>query len=263
MEAYDIVKNSRNADRWCASDYIKLLITDFLELHGDRKYGDDKAVIAGIGKLLDRPITVIGIEKGNDIVSRLEHNFGSAHPEGYRKAMRLMKEAEKFGRPVLCLIDTAGAYAGVDAEERGQGQAIAESLMLMSSLRTPVISIIIGEGGSGGALALAVSDRLYMLDDAYFSVVSPENCATILWKSNKYADKATDALKLTAVDLKEREIIDDVFKTASSAWDEKTINIYKEKLLTKLDKEYESLAKMPALDLVDMRYKKYRRIGRV
>ena len=182
MEDYDIVCGARSDGRLTACDYITRMIPDFFELHGDRLYGDDRAVVAGVGTLKGMPVTVIGIEKGKTTEERIVHNFGSAHPEGYRKALRLMKQAEKFRRPVLCLVDTAGAFCGIDAEEHGQGRAIADSLAEMSALKTPVVSVILGEGGSGGALALSHADRIFMIEDAYFSVVSPESCANILWK---------------------------------------------------------------------------------
>ena len=174
MEDYDVVLNARGEGRLTASDYITRLMPDFMEFHGDRLYGDDSAVVAGIGSLQNMPVTVIGIEKGKTTEERIRHNFGSAHPEGYRKALRLMKQAEKFHRPVLCLVDTAGAFCGIDAEEHGQGRAIAENLLEMADLKTPVLSVVLGEGGSGGALALSHSDRIWMMEDAYFSVVSPE-----------------------------------------------------------------------------------------
>lgn len=235
---------------------------DFIEFHGDRRFGDDKAVIGGLGTIGRMPVTVIGIEKGRDLKERMEHNFGSAHPEGYRKALRLMKEAEKFHRPILCLVDTAGAYAGVDAEDRGQGEAIAENLLELSSLKTPIISIVIGEGGSGGALALAVADRLWMMDQAYFSVVSPENCATILWKSSKDADKAAEALRLTATDLKNLGIIDEVFETVTPKWGVDRVTEYGRDLKNQIRAEFKKLLAEDKDHLVDLRYEKYRKMGR-
>ena len=175
MSAIDKVNAARANNRPTSIDYITKIFGDsFIELHGDRKFGDDKAIVGGIAKLNDMPVTVIGIEKGRNLKERMERNFGSAHPEGYRKALRLMKQAEKFRRPVICFVDTSGAYCGIGAEERGQGQAIAENLMEMMTLKTPILTILIGEGGSGGALALAVADEVWMLENAIYSVISPE-----------------------------------------------------------------------------------------
>lgn len=263
MQAYDIVQRSREENRWCASDYIELLISDFTEFHGDRRFGDDKAVIGGIGYLKDMPVTVIGIEKGHDLKERVDRNFGSAHPEGYRKALRLMKQAEKFHRPVLCIVDTAGAYAGVDAEDRGQGEAIAACLLECSNLRVPVVSVIIGEGGSGGALALCVADRLFMMDEAYFSVVSPENCATILWKSSKEAAKAAEALKLTADELEKLGIIDNVLETPVHGMDSQAMEEYGSELMELIYETYGELLKADTDELLDKRYERYRKIGRM
>ena len=176
---------ARDAHKLMAVDYISYLFGDsFFECHGDRRFSDDKAVVGGVAMLYDMPVTVIGLEKGRNTKERMERNFGSAHPEGYRKALRLMKQAEKFHRPVLCFVDTSGAFCGIGAEERGQGQAIAENLMEMMTLKTPVLSILIGEGGSGGALALAVADEVWMLENSVYSVISPEGCASILWKDS-------------------------------------------------------------------------------
>lgn len=198
--AYDIVKAARSNDRPTSLDYISGIFTDFIELHGDRLYGDDKAIVGGIAKLKGMPCTVIGIEKGRNTKERIQRSFGAPNPEGYRKALRLMKQAEKFKRPVICFVDTSGAYCGIGAEERGEGQAIAENLCEMMTLETPVISIVIGEGGSGGALALCVADEVWMLENAIYSVISPEGCASILWKDASKAPAAAQCLKLTAAD---------------------------------------------------------------
>src|SRR5512138_2599369 len=184
MNAYEKVQAARSKDRPTGSDFIKNVFSDFVELHGDRRFGDDRAVVAGIARLNRQPVTVIALEKGHDTKEKVLRNFGSAHPEGYRKALRQMRLAEKFGRPVVCFIDTAGAFCGIAAEERGQGQAIAENLMSMMALKVPVISILIGEGGSGGALGLAVADEVWMLENSVYSVISPEGCASILWKDS-------------------------------------------------------------------------------
>ena len=193
MTAYEKVMAARDANKLTSVDYIAHMFGDsFIELHGDRRYADDKAVVAGLAMLFDTPVTVIGIEKGRNTKERVERNFGQAHPEGYRKALRLMKQAEKFGRPVVTFINTAGAYPGVGAEERGQGEAIARNLMEMSDLKVPIIAIIIGEGGSGGALALAVADKVWMLENTIYSILSPEGFATILWKDGSRSEEAAE-----------------------------------------------------------------------
>ena len=197
---YAVVKLARDNMRPTGLDYIRNLLTEFTEFHGDRRFADDPAIVGGIGRLGDVPVTVIAIEKGHTAKERSFRNFGAPGPEGYRKALRLMKQAEKFGRSVICFVDTSGAYCGIGAEERGQGQAIAENLVEMSALRVPVISVLIGEGGSGGALALAVADQVWMLENAVYSVISPEGCASILWKDASKAQEAAASLKLTAED---------------------------------------------------------------
>lgn len=213
MSAYDCVTAARSNDRPTAIDYITRIFGDsFFELHGDRRFSDDKAVIGGIAELNGKPVTVIGLEKGRNLKERMSRNFGSAHPEGYRKALRLMKQAEKFHRPVICFVDTSGAYCGIGAEERGQGQAIAENLMEMMTLKTPILSILIGEGGSGGALALAVADEVWMLENAIYSVISPEGCASILWKDSSKTAEASECLKLTSQDLFKLGVIERIIR---------------------------------------------------
>lgn len=250
MEDIDIVLGARSENRYTARDYIKGCVSDFMELHGDRYYGDDKAVIAGIGMIGSIPVTVIGIEKGKTTQERIYHNFGSAHPEGYRKALRLMKQAEKFNRPVVCFVDTAGAFCGIDAENRGQGRAIADNLFEMSDLKTPILSVIIGEGGSGGALALAHADRIWMLDDAYFSVVSPESCANILWKDTRLSDVAAKSLALTADKLYELGLIDRVVRL-------KTLKSFGREI----EAELSGLLSIPTDELTEGRYAKFRSVG--
>ena len=196
MNAYDRVLAARANGRPTGKDFIDNIFENFTEFHGDRRFGDDPAVVGGIATLYGFPVTVIALEKGRTTAEKIRRNFGSAHPEGYRKALRLMKQAEKFHRPVVCFVDTSGAYCGMDAEERGQGQAIAENLYEMISLKTPILSILIGEGGSGGALALAVADEVWMLENSVYSVISPEGCASILWKDAKKAADAAACLKL-------------------------------------------------------------------
>ena len=198
--AFDNVKIARGSKRPTGLDYINAIFNDFFELHGDRTYADDAAVVGGVAYLDRTPVTVIAIEKGHSIKERNARSSGAPHPEGYRKALRLMRQADKFHRPIICFVDTAGAYCGIGAEERGQGAAIADNLVGMMNLNVPIISVFIGEGGSGGALALGVADRVWMLENAVYSVISPEGCASILWKDAAKADVAADSLKLTAED---------------------------------------------------------------
>lgn len=251
---YAVVKLARDNGRPTGRDYVSHIFKDFIELHGDRRYGDDPAVIGGIGTLDGMTVTVIAIEKGHTARERAQCNFGAPNPEGYRKALRLMKQAEKFGRPVICLIDTSGAFCGIGAEERGQGQAIAESLMEMSTLCVPIISLLVGEGGSGGALALAVADRVWMLDNAVYSVISPEGCASILWKDAKKAEEAAASLKLTAQDALHYGIIEQILS-------EKDIGkqSFYDRIRETLGEELKVLANDP--DLITKRYDRFRRIG--
>ena len=210
LSAWQIAQVARHPMRPYTADYLELIAPDFQELHGDRMYADDPAIIGGIGRLEDRPVMFIGHQKGRDTKERVRRNYGMPRPEGYRKAQRLMKMAEKYSMPVITFIDTPGAYPGVGAEERGQSEAIAHSLFLMANLRTPIISIVIGEGGSGGALAIGVGDRLLMLQYSVYSVISPEGCASILWKSAEKAEEAADAMRITAENLNEFGLVDDV-----------------------------------------------------
>ena len=253
---YERVKLARDNQRPTGQDYIKNIFRHFVELHGDRRYADDKAVIGGIAKLNDTPVTVIAIEKGHTSKERVERNFGAPHPEGYRKALRLMKQAEKFGRPIICFVDTSGGYCGIGAEERGQGQAIAENLMEMSTLCVPVISILIGEGGSGGALALAVADRVWMLQNSVYSVISPEGCASILWKDAAKADEAAESLKLTAEDAKSLGVIERILSEADLGQKE-----YYLRIRALLAEEMEELSRDP--DLLQKRYDRFRSLGKI
>jgi acetyl-CoA carboxylase carboxyl transferase subunit alpha len=210
LSAWQIAQVARHPMRPYTQDYIDLIFPDFQELHGDRMYADDSAIIGGIGRIDGRSVMLIGHQKGRDTKERVRRNYGMPKPEGYRKAQRLMRMAEKFGMPVVTFIDTPGAYPGVGAEERGQSEAIAYSLYLMAGLKTPIISIVIGEGGSGGALAIGVSDRLMMLQYSIYSVISPEGCASILWKSADKAEDAAEAMRITAASLSEFGLVDDV-----------------------------------------------------
>ena len=206
------VQLSRHADRPCALDYIYEMTNDFIELHGDRTVKDDKAMIGGLGDIDGRSVMFIGQQKGRNTKLRQERNFGMANPEGYRKALRLMKMAEKFNKPIITLIDTPGAYPGIEAEERGQGEAIAKNLREMFKLKVPVICIIIGEGASGGALGIAIGDKVMMLENSWYSVISPENCSTILWRSWDHKEQAAEALKLTGPDMKNNGLIDTIIE---------------------------------------------------
>lgn len=208
--SWEKVKIARHKDRPNSVFYIKNIFSDFLEFHGDRIFGDDKAIIGGIGFLDKIPVTVVAITKGSNTTENIMRNFGMPKPEGYRKALRIMKLAEKFNRPIICFVDTPGAYCGIEAEERGQGESIAKNLFEMSSLKVPVLAIMIGEGGSGGALALAVANKVWMLENATYSILSPEGFASILWKDAKKAEEAAKAMKITASDLKELGVIDKV-----------------------------------------------------
>jgi len=254
MKAIENVYAARAKGRSTGIDFIRNVFSDFIELHGDRRFGDDKAVIGGLARFGKMTVTVIAIEKGQDTKSRIERNFGSAHPEGYRKALRLMRQAEKFRRPVVCFVDTSGAYCGIGAEERGQGQAIAENLMEMMELKTPVISVLIGEGGSGGALALAVANEVWMLEKAVYSVISPEGCASILYKDPQMAEKAAENLKLTAKDMLALGVVE---KVILESLPESAFHIVKNELSTALPR----LCAMSGEELAEQRYNRYRKLG--
>lgn len=256
-QAYEKVKIVRSNDRPTALDYINNIFTDFIELHGDRRFSDDAAVVGGIGRLCGLPVTVAAIEKGHTVKERAVRRFGSPVPEGYRKALRLFKQAEKFDRPVICLVDTSGAYCGIDAEERGQGQAVAENLVTLMGLKVPVISVIIGEGGSGGALALAVADRVWMLENAVYSVISPEGCAAILYKDAKRAADAAEALKITAEDSLKNGIIEEIISEKNIGEPE-----FYNALKSKLANEIKGLSALSKEELTNKRYERFRAIGR-
>ena len=258
MNAYARVINARNTNRPSGAFFINRMITKFVELHGDRRFSDDGAIIGGIGFLNDLPVTVIAMERGSDVNERIKRNFGCPSPEGYRKALRLMKQAEKFNRPVICIINSSGAYCGIGAEERGQGLAIAENLMEMMTLKTPIISVVTGEGGSGGALALSVADSIFMLENAVYSVISPEGCASILWKDSAKADEAADALKLTAEDLYNFNVVDKVIYEENMSYDE-ICDELKCEILSALS-DYRDT---PIDELLESRYQKYRSIGKL
>jgi acetyl-CoA carboxylase carboxyl transferase subunit alpha len=250
---------ARHPQRPYTLDWIHLLITDFIEIHGDRGFGDDKAIIAGMGKFHGRPVAVIGHQKGRDTKQRVMRNFGQPKPEGYRKALRVMQLAAKFGRPVLCFIDTPGAYPGIDAEERGQGEAIAHNLREMARLPIPIIVTVTGEGGSGGALAVAVGDRVNILENAFYSVISPEGCASIVWRDSTKAETAAIAMKIMASDLRELGIIDEIIREpdgGAHSDHEAAAKFFAEVL----EKQLLVLTNQSAKELVQARYEKYRRM---
>ena len=254
------VQVARHPKRPYTLDYIERVFTDWIELHGDRAFRDDEAIVGGWARLRGTSVMVIGHQKGRDMKDNLRRNFGMAHPEGYRKSLRLMKQAEKFGRPVITLIDTPGAYPGIGAEERGQGEAIARNLREMASLRTPLISLVIGEGGSGGALALGVTDRILMLEHSVYSVISPEGCAAILWRSAEHREKAATALRLTSKDLMELEICDEVIDEplggAHTDWDTTA-----ERVGDALERHLHELSALSPKALLEGRWAKYAAIG--
>jgi acetyl-CoA carboxylase carboxyl transferase subunit alpha len=247
------MREARDQGRLTALDYAKRIFDNFFELHGDRQFRDDGAVIGGIGELAGRPVTVVGIQKGKSLHDNLDRNFGQPHPEGYRKALRLMKQAEKFGRPVVTFINTAGAYPGVGAEERGQGEAIARNLLEMSDLKVPVIAIIIGEGGSGGALALAVANQVWMLEHSMYAILSPEGFASILWKDGSRAKEAAELMKITAGELLQMGVIEKVIPE-HGFFSREIIENIKQELISELDK----LSKLSPEELIEERYNKFR-----
>jgi acetyl-CoA carboxylase carboxyl transferase subunit alpha len=260
LTSWQRVQIARYQKRPYTLNYISMIMTDFIELHGDRNFSDDKAIVAGFATINGNKVCIIGHQKGRDTKENLERNFGSAHPEGYRKAIRVMKMAKKFKLPILCFIDTPGAYPGVGAEERGQAGAIAYNLREMASLEVPIIITVIGEGGSGGALGIGVGDRICVLENAYYSVISPEGCASILWRDRAKAPDAAEVLKLTADDLYELGIIDDIIKEplgGAHRNPEFVANNIKKKIIKYLGE----LGKLSKKELLAKRYDKFRKIG--
>ena len=253
MNAYEKVLKSREKGRPTAVKYIANIVENFIELHGDRRFADDKAVICGIGTIGGLPVTVIGIEKGDGTADKIAHNFGCAHPEGYRKAVRLMKEAEKFHRPVLCFVDTSGAFCGIGAEERGQAEAIATSILEMIRLQTPTLSIIIGEGGSGGARSLCAADEVWITSNSTYSVISPEGCASILWKDSAKVAEASESLKMTAEDLISLGAVEKIVEE----------NDFPETFFADLKEQiaafFAEKKKIPVARLVEERYNRFRK----
>lgn len=258
--AWKRVQLARHKNRLTTLEYISKIFDDFMELHGDRLYRDDHAVVGGLAWLGETPVTVIGHQKGRDVKENIKRNFGMAHPEGYRKALRLMRQAEKFGRPIICFIDTPGAYCGLGAEERGQGEAIARNLLEMSDLKVPVISIVIGEGGSGGALAFGVGNEVWMLENSIYSVLSPEGFASILWKDASRAKEAAGIMKITADDLNTFGLIDKVIPEHEKGVHEDpaiTVDFLKDALIKELDR----YSDMTSEEIVTSRYEKFRKMG--
>ncbi len=260
LDAWETVRVARHPDRPMLTDYLDLVFDEFVELHGDRFYGDDRALRTGFAKLDEFKVLVAGHQKGKTLKQRNECYFGCAHPEGYRKSLRKMQLAAKFGLPIIALIDTPGAYPGIGAEQRGQAQVIAESMMAMSRLPTPIICIVIGEGGSGGALGIGVGDRVAVLEHAYYSVISPEGCAGILWKSHDYAEQAAQALKITSGHLKQMGTIDDVIEEPLGGA-HRDHHQMAGRLKMYLLKTLRELLKLPTEELLAGRYAKFRSIG--
>ena len=254
MNIAKIVREAREQTRLTALDFATGIFDEFIELHGDRSFRDDGAIIGGIGWLGDQAVTVVGIQKGKSLQDNLNRNFGQPHPEGYRKALRLMKQAEKFGRPIVTFINTAGAYPGVGSEERGQGEAIARNLMEMSDLKVPIIAIIIGEGGSGGALALAVADRVWMLENSIYAVLSPEGFASILWKDGTRAMEAAELMKITSHELLEMKVVDKVISERGLSAKELLARVKNE-----LQTEIEQLKQLSFEKLLEERYQRFRK----
>ena len=258
--AWDRVCLARLSSRPTTLDYIELIFDEFIELHGDWAFGDDKAIVGGIAMLNGKAVTVIGHQKGRTTKDKIERNFGMPNPEGYRKALRLMKEAEKFKRPIITFIDTPGAFCGVGAEERGEAESIAKNLMEMSNLKVPVVAVVIGEGSSGGALGIGVGNKVYMLENAIYSILSPEGFSTILWKDSSRAKEAADIMKITAQDLYDMKVIDGIIKEAKGGAHndkEETAKNIKEYLINGL----EELSQMTEKELQEDRYEKFRKIG--
>lgn len=251
---------ARHNQRPYTLDLVALLFTDFVELHGDRAFGDDKAIIAGLAKFRGRPVAVLGHQKGRDTKQRLTRNFGQPKPEGYRKALRVMQLAAKFGRPIVAFIDTPGAYPGIDAEERGQAEAIARNLREMARLPVPIIVTVTGEGGSGGALGIAVGDYVNILENSFYAVISPEGCAAIMWRDASKAEVAADALKITARDLKEYGIVDEIIEEPEGGA-HNDHDCTAQAIGEVIDRQLTALAHQPLQEMLDSRYEKFRKMG--
>ncbi|MCA9040274.1 MAG: acetyl-CoA carboxylase carboxyltransferase subunit alpha [Planctomycetaceae bacterium] len=260
LDAWDIVKVARHQARPQTLDYIELVFDEFVELHGDQAFGDDRSILTGFAKLDDHKVMLVGHHKGRNLKERNEHNYGMAHPEGYRKALEKMKLAAKYGLPIISLIDTSGAYPGVGAEERGISRYIAMNLREMSVLKTPIICVVIGEGGSGGAIGIGIGDHVAILEYAYYSVISPEGCAGILWKHAKHADKAARALRFTSKDLLEFGVVDEVIPEPLGGAHRDHREMART-LKSSLIQNLKELSNRPIQELLDTRYQKFRRLG--
>ncbi|SMP51125.1 acetyl-CoA carboxylase carboxyl transferase subunit alpha [Neorhodopirellula lusitana] len=260
LDPWQTVQVARHKNRPYSRDYLNLAFDEFVELHGDKHFGDDRAMLTGFAKLDRFKVMVVGHQKGRTYKERAACHFGCAHPEGYRKAMIKMRMAEKYKLPIICFIDTPGAYPGIGAEERGQAQVIAESMFMMSRLKTPIICVVIGEGGSGGALGIGVGDRVAVMQHAYYSVISPEGCAGILWKSHEHAPKAAAALRFTSGHLKRLGIVDDVLEEPLGGA-HRDHHQMASRMKTYLSRQLTQLESMPVDEMVEQRYDKYRRIG--
>lgn len=260
LSAWQRVSLAREITRPKALDYINEIFTNFIELHGDRSFGDDKSIVGGIAELNGIPVTVIGEQKGKSAKENIERNFGMPNPEGYRKALRLMKQAEKFGRPIITFIDTPGAYPGIEAEERGQGEAIARNLFEMSRIKVPTISVVIGEGSSGGALAIGVTDIIVMLENSIYSILSPEGFASILYKDSTKSEEAAEKMGIIADNLKKLGVIDEIIKEPENGAQEDFESVCNE-LKKVLLKNIKNLSNLEKNDLIEKRFEKYRKIG--
>lgn len=261
MKPWDRVQIARHPARPTTHDYFSIIFSDFIECHGDRFFGDDEAIVAGVAKFQGLPVTIIGHQRGKDTKENIRRNFGMPHPEGYRKALRLMKQAEKFNRPIICFIDTKGAYPGKAAEERGQSEAIARNLFEMASLTVPIVCIVIGEGGSGGALALGVGDHIHMLENSTYSVISPEGAAAILWKDASLAKQAAETMKITAPDLKELGVIDEIIPEVRGGA-HKDVNTQAESIRNTIQRSLKQLLQLTENELLALRYEKYKNMGK-
>ena len=261
LTAWQITQLARHPLRPYTLDYIERLFTEFVELHGDRMYADDRAIVTGLARLSGRGVVIIGHQKGRDTNEKISRNFGMPRPEGFRKAQRVMKLAQRYGLPVVTFIDTPGAYPGIDAEERGQSEAIARSISLMADLKVPIVSVVIGEGGSGGALAVAVCDRLLMLEYSTYSVISPEGCASILWKDADKASSAAEAMKLTSVELKHRQLVDEIVVEPLGGA-HRDFDAVAEATRAALERHLDELVGIEIEDLLDRRYRRIQSFGR-
>ena len=262
LSAWERVEIARNSNRKTALDYIEKIFDEFIELQGDRLYGEDASIVCGLARLKNQNVTIIAEQKGRNTKENMKRNFGMPNPEGYRKAIRMMKQAEKFGRPIITFVDTKGAYPGIGAEERGQGEAIAKSMFEMSKLQVPIIAIVIGEGSSGGALAVSIANKIYMLENAIYSILSPEGYASILWKDSSRAKEAAEKMKLTAKDLYDFKIIDTIIKeNTSDGKNEEEFERIAQNIQEEMVKDLTKLEKMSKEEILEDRYRKFRNIG--